>query len=1140
MASRCRYSLNIKYYELAIKYYQLSADLNNPFAFLQLGNIYFLGQIINTDWAKAKKLYESYYKIRFHLPQNFEGKLEGKNKNFYLRILNNLSDNDNILYRDEFYYLNFEISMDQFINIDISPENIISNYNQVKRYDALLKLNKKDIFNPISLLGDLYHNCERILPCIKIAIKFFKISSKLDNSEASLRLGDIYSNGVDIKPNYKKAKKYYELSAKLNNPEALLKLGDIYYNGQGVVKNIQKAKKFYELSAKQNNPDAFTSLGNIYCFGLGVEKNYLRAKILYEESILINEIKSFKTSPLSPKSIEILSSLEKTSDVREFSEYGSLNEDFKKAKKIHELFDNQNNSDYFYQKSINISLAEINKLNSLLRNTKEIDKLPIICERMKQSISKVIKNNELYTKVKKAKAFLKLGYFFLNGKFSNEYPGVKSIQSLKYSIIAATICCYEYQIGLASILFECSVPRDMTSKYCNDLYKKPKNNHNKINDYNEIYKEQKSLLNDLVFGENIQIYNKEFKEQCPNKDAYSFLGHLFYFGNGVEQNYSTAYKYYKLSLEKNDNYEAYNFIANLYYFGDGVERNTLKAKRTYERLLESNNSNTFYYLGNLYYDGYDIPKDYLRARKYYESSADQNNSNGFLGLGNIYYNGFDVEKDYQKAKYYYERSAKSNNTLGLFNIGYLYYQGHGVEKDYLRAKKYFELSSQQNNPEAFLYLGDMYFNGEGVKRDYYMAYQYYKLASNLNHPEACFKLGCMFSTGDVFKIENDKAIQYFLKCQKIHFYKFAFYNLNEDSFTFLTKYNNYYNCVSKNDIGLIYITQYEDIEKAEAYIKEATFGEYQFAQNNYGLLHQFYLNNVEYAQHNYEKSSSNNFALAEYNIGYLKEKEGKKEESIYYYIKASEHEKEKLIFKNCCHYDKRLEISKTFIICFTNLKLFQYYFELSNFEESKKYFVRSFSNLILNGPNMTHKFHFIFNTNETESNFSYLRFFIFNYPLFNFTRQIKNNFGIKKQISGHNPNNKYNQNIILKTIFNDPKSRNLKIPKNKLNFEELVINETIQIENDIFISDDIIFNSPDELFDYIFKFPKFKELFIKEINEIIQNMKEILLVPPYSILFGRINIENDHNKREENNKFSGKDINELFYEGLSLEDNLIN
>lgn len=510
------YYYNIKYYELAIKYYQLSADLNNPFAFLQLGNIYFLGQIINTDWAKAKKLYESYYKIRFHLPQNFEEKLE-----------------------------------------------------------------------------------------------------------ASLRLGDIYSNGVDIKPNYKKAKKYYELSAKLNNPEALLKLGDIYYNGQGVVKNYQKAKEFYELSAKQNNPDAFTSLGNIYCFGLGVEKNYLKAKILYDKSILTNEIKSFKANSLSPKSMEILSSLEKTSDVREFLEYGSLNDDFKKAKIIHELFDNQNNSDYFYQKrdfcqileSLNISLAEINKLNSQLGNTKEIDKLPIICERMKQSISKAKKYNELYTKVKKAKAFLKLGYFFLYGKFSNEYSGVISIQSLKYSTIAAKICCYEYQIDSISFLFGCSVPLDMASKYCNDLYKKPNNNHNEINDYNEIYKEQKSLLNDLVFGENIQIYNKEFKEQCPNKDAYSFLGHLYYFGNGVEQNYSTAYKYYKLSLEKNDNHEAINFIANLYYFGDGVERNTLKAKLKYERLLESNNPNTFYYLGNLYYDGYDIPKDYLRARK---------------------------------------------------------------------------------------------------------------------------------------------------------------------------------------------------------------------------------------------------------------------------------------------------------------------------------------------------------------------------------------------------------------------------------------------------------------------------------------------------------------------------------------------
>lgn len=74
-----------------------------------------------------------------------------------------------------------------------------------------------------------------------------------------------------------------------------------------------------------------------------------------------------------------------------------------------------------------------------------------------------------------------------------------------------------------------------------------------------------------------------------------------------------------------------------------------------------------------------------------------------------------------------------------------------------------------------------------------------------------------------------------------------------------------------------------------------------------------------------------NFALALYNLGYLKEKDNKTVESILYYLKASENEDMPLMFHNFHHVDKRLEISKTFVICLTNLKLVEYYFMSSNF-----------------------------------------------------------------------------------------------------------------------------------------------------------------------------------------------------------------
>lgn len=54
------------------------------------------------------------------------------------------------------------------------------------------------------------------------------------------------------------------------------------------------------------------------------------------------------------------------------------------------------------------------------------------------------------------------------------------------------------------------------------------------------------------------------------------------------------------------------------------------------------------------------------------------------------------------------------------------------------------------------------------------------------------------------------------------------------------------------------------------------------------------------------------------------EKENKKKESIEYFKLASKHESEPLQFREITRYDKRLELSKTFIICFTNLKLTEY------------------------------------------------------------------------------------------------------------------------------------------------------------------------------------------------------------------------
>ena len=100
-----------------------------------------------------------------------------------------------------------------------------------------------------------------------------------------------------------------------------------------------------------------------------------------------------------------------------------------------------------------------------------------------------------------------------------------------------------------------------------------------------------------------------------------------------------------------------------------------------------------------------------------------------------------------------------------------------------------------------------------------------------------------------------------------------------------------------NDLGLIYLIYKNNIKNAKTYLSVSGCYEYSFGQNNFGLFNQYYLNNTGEAEYFYKKASKNKFPLAEYNLGYLKETIGTIDDAIHYYINASSHEDEPLIYR---------------------------------------------------------------------------------------------------------------------------------------------------------------------------------------------------------------------------------------------------
>lgn len=488
----------------------------------------------------------------------------------------------------------------------------------------------------------------------------------------------------------------------------------------------------------------------------------------------------------------------------------------------------------------------------------------------------------------------------------------------------------------------------------------------------------------------------------------------------------------------------------------------MKAKECFELAAKKKYPSALNNLVYLYENGLGVEKDYLRAKYYYELAAQKNDSYALNHLGSMYHFGLRIKKDALKAKEYYELSSSQNNSNAFYNLVNLYYFGNGIKIDYIKAKYYYELSAKLDDSSAFYMLGVIYQYGKGVTKNYIKARDYYDLAAKKGNPCAFYFLGCLFSSVFDFEIDIKKAIHYFEKC--IEFKNGNIISYSKDERSYLNYYQeNPYCYQSYNDLGLIYITNLQDLNKGINYIKEAAFAEYPFSQNSLGLIYQFYLDNLKNAEYMYQRSAKHNFSLAYFNLAQLKEKNGNIQESIQYYILASQNADELLYFHNHVYADLLLDISKSFIIILTNLILSAFYFSQLDFEESKKYFIKIFSKINLKkGENSYDNFVSF----DSKYFYSDLEAFILEFPLYNI--------------------HKYDD-ILVKTGYKN------------------------QIYNSM-----SIFQFPSELFAYIIKSKELKAIFSKEILKIICLMKEILFTHPYCILFGRIHIKKIKSKKKTN------------------------
>lgn len=105
--------------------------------------------------------------------------------------------------------------------------------------------------------------------------------------------------------------------------------------------------------------------------------------------------------------------------------------------------------------------------------------------------------------------------------------------------------------------------------------------------------------------------------------AYIEIGNIYELGgNGVNQDFNEARRWYQLSAFKAGEPKAYLALAKLNYFGEGGPIDFVKAHTLYKEAAASGEPGAIYMLGHMHRFGVGVPKDSLKAREYFRAAAD--------------------------------------------------------------------------------------------------------------------------------------------------------------------------------------------------------------------------------------------------------------------------------------------------------------------------------------------------------------------------------------------------------------------------------------------------------------------------------------------------------------------------------------
>ncbi len=254
-----------------------------------------------------------------------------------------------------------------------------------------------------------------------------------------------------------------------------------------------------------------------------------------------------------------------------------------------------------------------------------------------------------------------------------------------------------------------------------------------------------------------EAFNKFLPEaQKGDYRSQYYVGYLYLYGLGVNQDEDLALKYIKQSADQKYD-TALALLGYLYDEGRLVPVDKKKAINLYKMAAEQGNTSALLNLGLAYYKGDGILKNDQKAVEMLEKvPLDQQPMVGRY-LGEIYKNNKEFPNNYQRAIAAYSASAKAGDLGSFYALGEIYAMLDSGVTDKKKALEFYTYSASQGYLPAQYLLGIMYVNGDnGLDRDLYVGRAWLELAASQRYEPANSALAQLDEKMTLSEIETSK------------------------------------------------------------------------------------------------------------------------------------------------------------------------------------------------------------------------------------------------------------------------------------------------------------------------------------------------------------------------------------------------